>query len=155
MLAPSAPVVIDLLRSSMVALVATVSASGRPFLTPLWFVVDDGTLYLTTAGATRAARNVGRRPDVAVLLTGETRSQPGETLRLHGTATVHQGLPPWRILLRIAAKYYLTPGGLAVELSNVAKWRLRARYYAQAKGGAAYLRIVPTGGDVLERPWTG
>lgn len=43
------------------------------------------------------------------------------------------------------------PGGLAVELSNAAKWGLRARYYAQVKGGAGYLRVVPTGGEVLRR----
>ena len=56
------------------------------------------------------------------------------------------------VLLRIAAKDYAAPGGLAVELSNAAKWGLRARYYAQVKGGAGYLRVVPTGGEVLRRP---
>ena len=71
MLPPSAPVVVDFLHGSMVALVATVSATGRPFVTPLWFVVDGGTLYLTTGTATWAARNVARQPEVALLLTGE------------------------------------------------------------------------------------
>ena len=104
MLPPSAPVVVDFLRGSMVALVATVSAKGRPFMTPLWFVVDKGTLYLTTGTATWTARNVARQPEVALLLTGEGLTRPGEALRLRGTATVQPGLPPWRVLLRIAAK---------------------------------------------------
>jgi hypothetical protein len=151
MLLPSAPVVVDFLHGSMVALVATVSATDRPFVTPLWFVVDGGTLYLTSGTATWAARNVARQPEIALLLTGERLTRLGEVLCLHGMATVHAGLPPWRVLLRIAAKYYAAPGGLAVELSNVTKWRLRGRLYAQVKGGAGYLQVVPTGGEVLRR----
>jgi uncharacterized pyridoxamine 5'-phosphate oxidase family protein len=152
MLPPSAPVVVDFLRDSMVALVATVSSRGRPFMTPLWFVVDGGTLYLTTGTATWAARNVVQQPEVALLLTGESSTRRDEALRLRGTATVQPGLPPWRVLLRIAAKYYVAPGGLAVELANATRWGLRARYYAQVKGGAGYLRVVPTGGELLPRP---
>ena len=119
MLPPSAPVVVDFLRGSMVALVATVSAKAQP--------------------------------EVALLLTGEGLTRPGEALRLRGTATIQPGLPPWWVLLRIAAKYYAAPGALAVELSNATKWGLRARYYAQVKGGAGYLRVVPTGGEILRR----
>jgi hypothetical protein len=152
MLPPSAPVVIDFLRGSMVALVATVSAKGRPFMTPLWFVVDGGALYLTTGTATWVARNVARKPEVALLLTGEGLARSGEALCLRGTATVHAGLPAWQVLLRIATKYYAAPRGLAAELSNATKWGLRARYYAQVKGGAGYLRVVPSGGEVLRRP---
>lgn len=152
MLPPSAPLVVEFLRGSMVALVATVSAKGRPFMTPLWFVVDRGVLYLTTGTATWAARNVARQPKVVLLLTGEGLTRSGEALRLRGTATIQPGLPPWRVLLRIAVKYYAAPGGLAAELSNATKWGLRARYYAQVKGGAGYLRVVPTGGEVLRRP---
>jgi uncharacterized pyridoxamine 5'-phosphate oxidase family protein len=151
-LPPSAPLVVDFLRGSMVALVATVSAKGHPFMTPLWFVVDGGVLYLTTGTATWVARNVAHQPEVALLLTGERLTPSGETLRLRGTATVQPGLPPWRVLLRIAAKYYVAPGGLTVELSNATRWGLRARYYAQVKGGAGYLRVVPTGGEIFHRP---
>ncbi len=57
-----------------------------------------------------------------------------------------------RVLLRIAAKYYIAPGGLASELANVSRWRLRAFYYAQVRGGAGHLRIVPTGAELLLRP---
>ncbi|MFN8545087.1 MAG: pyridoxamine 5'-phosphate oxidase family protein [Candidatus Binatia bacterium] len=152
MLPADAPVVVDFLRGSMVVLVATVSAKGRPFLTPLWFVADGGALYLATSTATWAARNVAAQPQVSLLLTGEGLARPHEALRLHGTATIQSGFPPWRVLLRIAAKYYAAPAGLAVELSNAMKWGLRARYHAQVKGGAGYLRVVPTGGELLRRP---
>jgi predicted pyridoxine 5'-phosphate oxidase superfamily flavin-nucleotide-binding protein len=151
-LPPSDPVVRAFVAGSMVAHLATVSRAGRPFLTPLWFVADGGTLYLTTGLATRAATNLAHTPDVALLLVGEHLARAGDTLRLRGTATRQGGLPPLRILLRIAAKYYIAPGGLASELANVSRWRLRALYYAQVRGGAGHLRIVPTGAELLRRP---
>jgi hypothetical protein len=145
------PAVSALLDEAMVALVATRSAAGRPFVTPLWFVVDGGALYLTTGLETRAARNIARHPVVTVLLGGE-RGGRDALLRLRGTASGHAGLPSWRVLARIAAKYYVAPAALAVELSNAAKWGLRLRYYAQVKGGAGYLRIEPSAAEILRRP---
>ena len=73
-------------------------------------------------------------------------------LRLRGSATCHHGLPSWAVLLRIAAKYYVAPRGLAVELRNVRRWRLRRLYYGQVKGGFGHLRVVPTAAEFLPRP---
>src|SRR5262249_11882340 len=64
----SDPRVRDFLDASTVVELATVSPSGRPFVTPLWFVCDDGALYVTTAATSRAARNVAPHPAVAILL---------------------------------------------------------------------------------------
>jgi len=55
----------------MVVQVATLSPEGRPFVTPLWLVVEGGALYLTTGPATRASRNVAQHPDVVLLFHGE------------------------------------------------------------------------------------
>jgi hypothetical protein len=136
----------------MVALVATRSASGRPFMTPLWFVVDGGTLFFATGAGSWTSRNVSRHPDVALLFGGERAGPTDRILRLRGAATAVPGLPPWRVLLRIAAKYYLHPPALRVELRNLAKWRLRSRYHGQVKGGPAHLRVVPTTAEFLSRP---
>jgi nitroimidazol reductase NimA-like FMN-containing flavoprotein (pyridoxamine 5'-phosphate oxidase superfamily) len=149
---PADDAVREFLAASMVAQVATLSAAGRPFVTPLWFVVDDGTLYLTTGPGTRVGRNVDRQPAVTLLLRGERLRQQERMLRLHGTATCHRGLPSWRVLLRIAAKYYVSPAALAVELPNAARWRLRVLYYQQLKGGVGHLRIVPRSAEFLRRP---
>ena len=150
-LAPTDPKVAAILADSMVALLATRSRAGRPFVTPIWFVVDGGVLYMTTGLETRAARNIVRHPEVTVLLGGEPPH--GRTaLRLRGTATRHAGLPSWRVLARIAYKFYLSPAALAVELPNAARWRLRARYYAEVPGGAGHLRIVPSAAEILPRP---
>ncbi|HZP42228.1 MAG TPA: pyridoxamine 5'-phosphate oxidase family protein [Candidatus Binatia bacterium] len=145
------PTVRTFLRRGMVALVATRSAAGRPFLTPLWFVVHAGVVWVTTGTATRAARNVARHPDVTVLIHGETNAAE-VAVRLRGRATLRPGLPPWPVLLRIAVKYYLAPRALRSEVANVARWPLRTRYYASVAGGPGHLAIVPVAAEVVARP---
>jgi hypothetical protein len=135
------------LRRSMVVEVATLSAKGHPFVTPLWFVVDGGALYLTTGPETRAGRNVVGHPQVTLLFHGERR-----VLRMRGTGTCHRGVPSWRVLLRAAAKYYVGPRALPGELRNASRWTLRWRYYGQLKGGLGYLRVVPGAAALLPRP---
>jgi hypothetical protein len=140
------------LRRSIIAQVATRSPKGRPFVTPLWFVVDRGALYITTGPESWAGRNVVHDPKVVLLFSGERDRRPGAILRLRGSATCHRGLPSARVLVRIALKYYASPAALRVELRNARKWRLRMRYYGQVKGGFGYLRVVPTAADFLPRP---
>lgn len=143
------PAVRRFLERSLVAQVATLSPKGRPFLTPLWFVVDRGVLYITTGPGTRAGKNVTCHPEMAMLFRGERNQRATQVLRLRGTATCHFGLPAWRVLLRIAAKYYASPRALRVELPNARRWRLRRLYYGQVKGGFGYIRVVPTDFEFL------
>jgi hypothetical protein len=140
------------LRGSMIALVGTLSAKGRPFVTPLWFVVHHGALYITTGPGTWAGKNIQQHPDVTLLFSGERAGRPDRVLRLRGTATCHHGLPSWAVLLRVAAKYYISPRGLASELRNARRWRLRSLYYGQVKGGFGYIRIVPDAHEFVRRP---
>jgi len=141
-----------ILRDAMIVDLATVSAKRRPFVTPIWFVAEDGVLYMTTGTGTRAAKNIAAQPAVTLLFAGAHAERAAPVLRVRGTATCHAGLPPWRVLVRIAAKYYLSPSGLGSELANVAKWRLRVRYYAQVAGGPGHLRVVPAEAELLPRP---
>jgi hypothetical protein len=136
----------------MIVQVATRSPKGRPFMTPLWFVVDRGALYITTGPQTWAGRNVVQHPDVALLFNEGRRGRSDAVLRLRGVATCHHGLPSWRVLLRVAVKYYLSAGALRVELRNARRWRLRRWYYGQTEGGFGYLRVVPTAADFVPRP---
>ena len=148
---PADPEVRAFLRHSMVALIATRSANGRPFMTPLWFVADRGALFVTTGAGSLTTRNIAQHPDMTLLFGGERDGRTNQVLRLRGTATFQPGLPPWRILLRIAMKYYASPRALRVELRNRRKWRIRTRYYQQVKGGPGHLRIVPTTAEFLAR----
>ena len=69
------------LAHSMVVQVATVSAKGTPFVTPLWSVSHGGRLYITTGRRARAPRNLAQRPHIVVLCTGEWLGASGRALR--------------------------------------------------------------------------
>jgi hypothetical protein len=74
----------------MVAHVATRSASGRPFMTPLWFVADEETLFIATGAESWTSRNVSRHPGGGAVVqrrsVGANRSSP--------SSTRHRDLPP-------------------------------------------------------------
>ena len=137
------------IRRAMVVELATLSPKRRPFVTPIWFVATGGAIYMTTNPGSRAGRNVGVHPDVTLLFHGPAGER---AVRLRGRATCHAGLPPWHVLARIAAKYYVAPGALLLELRNARRWRLRARYYREGKGGVGYLRVVPEAAEPLPAP---
>jgi hypothetical protein len=147
-----APDVRAFVARSMVAHVATLSSRGRPFVTPLWFVDAGGVLYLTTAKGTRAARNVAHDAAVTLLFHGDPARRATRVVRMRATATCRSGMPPWSVLIRVAAKYYLAPRALAVELRHAGRWALRMRYYAQAEGGAGHLVVVPVAAEFLPVP---
>ncbi len=152
MLSPADAAVHRFLRGSMIVQVATLSPKERPFVTPLWFVAHRGTLYITTGPETRAGRNVQQHPEVTLLFTSERITAGERVLRLRGTATCRYELPSWAVLLRIAAKYYVSPRALRVELRHRRQWRLRNLYYGRVKGGFGHLRVVPYAVEFLSRP---
>jgi hypothetical protein len=144
------PLVTHVMRNSFVMRLATMSAAGHTSITPLWFVIDGGRLIAGTAASTVAVRNVRVDPRVTVLLDGERSGRSDLVLRLRGVAEAHEGMPPRSAIVRLATKYYLSPGGLACELRNSRRWRLRQRYYAQAD--AVWIAIAPTGAEFLTVP---
>lgn len=147
---PDDPIVRAFLARSLVARVATRSSRGWPALAPLWFVALGSRLYTGTGAATLAARNAAANPAVAVLLDAEADGPSAYVLRLHGRATVSRALPPWRAMLALARKYYLSPAGLRCEVANVAKWSLRRGYYAQAEAATIEIQIERV--ELLQRP---
>ena len=152
MLSPTDAAVRLFLRRSLIVELATRSPKGRPFLTPLWFVSHGGALYITTGPQTWAGKNIAQHPQVALLFNGERMSRCTQLLRLRGVATCHVGLPSWPVLVRAAAKYYVSPQALRVELRNASHWWLRNLYYGQLKGGVGYIRVVATAAEFIPRP---
>jgi len=147
---PDDPVVLGFLDHSFVARVATRSRTGRPALTPLWFVIEGGHFFMATGQAALAARNAVTNPEVAILLDGEAAGRSEYVLRVRGRAAVHPGLPTWGVLARLALKYYIAPPAVRVELAHASQWRLRQRYYAQGRG--AVIEVVPETAELLRRP---
>jgi hypothetical protein len=46
-------------------------------------------------------------------------------------------------------RYHLSPRGALSELRHAAQWPPRLLCYADARGGPAHLRIVPTAGELV------
>ena len=145
-----APEVRACIARARIALVATRSPRGAPFVTPLWFVVHAGRLLCTTSAASVTVRNVDADGAASVLLYDGVDESATRLLRLRGRATARRGRLPFGVVARMAAKYYASPAGLAVELAHARLWPLRMRYYAQSE--AALLDFVPEVAEFVPRP---
>ena len=144
---PDDPEVQGFLADSMVVELATLSRKAVPSLTPIWFVCDHGRIYMGTGAATLAVRNISARAGVVLLFDAERRGKSDRILRITGHATVRRDTPTLRVLLRMAMKYFLSPGGMRSELAHFRKWGLRRRYYAQGK--PAVIEVVPETAEFL------
>lgn len=140
---------LDFARRSRIALVASRSPRGTPFLTPLWVVERGGRLYCTTSAASVTVRNVEAHGEAVWLLYPAGDRGP-RALRLRGRATARRGRLPLGVVWAMARKYYAVPSGLAVELAHARLWPLRLRYYAQSE--PALLEFTPTAAEWLPLP---
>lgn len=88
---------------------ATTRADGRPHLVPIWFVVDDGTIWIATGATSTKVTNIRNQPQVTI---GIARvgpiDNPGD-LVIDGTATIFDTAPD-TVLNRLDAKYGWRPG---------------------------------------------
>jgi general stress protein 26 len=146
------PAVLDVLRRSMVARIATLSRNGRPSINPLYFVYLNGHIWLGTVDWTLAARNVKADPRVSVLF--EVEQDPGDhrVLRIRGRASVRTDQKAQRSYgLRAARKYFLTPGGMRNTLAHMRQLLLRRHYHAQAaeKGQPCFIEVTPEQAEFL------
>jgi PPOX class probable F420-dependent enzyme len=86
------------------AKLATVGRDGRPHVVPVWFVLDDEHLVITTMSGSAKARHLARDPRVAVSVDDER--PPFAFVTVRGTATLHPNpadLLHWTT--RIACRY--------------------------------------------------
>ena len=140
------PVVLDILRRSMVARIATLSRSGRPSVNPLYFIYLNGKILLGTPEWTLAARNIKANPRVSVLFNVERDPGDRRVLRIIGQARVRTDADALRSYNpRVALKYILTPGGIYNWLTHPRQLWLRRFYTAQSaqKGLASVIEVTP------------
>jgi hypothetical protein len=146
------PAVLDVLRRSMVARIATLSRNGRPSINPLYFVAPHGRIWLGTSEWTLAARNVLADPRVSVLFEVEQGRSPHRVLRISGWASVRTDQQAQRSYgLRVARKYVLTPGGIRNHLAHIRQFSLRLHYAAQSaeKGQPCVIEVIPLEAEFL------
>ncbi len=140
------PAVLDVLRRSMVARIATLSRNQRPSVTALYFVWLNGHVWLGTSSWTLAARSARDDPRVSVLFGVERNPRDHRVLRITGRANVRtdpQALRTYNV--RVACKYVLTPGGVRNMLAHIGLLRIMRRYSAQsvAKGRSCVIDVTP------------
>lgn len=144
--------VFTFMRRCMVARIATLSRSGRPSITPLYFTCPHGRIWLGTADWTLAARQVKADPRVNVLFEAERHPRDRRLLRITGSATVRTDLKTVRAYeLRVAFKYMLSPGGIRNNLTHLRLIPLMNRYHAQSakKGPACVIDVTPEHAEFL------
>jgi hypothetical protein len=146
------PAVIDILQRSMVARIATQSRDGRPSITPLYFVHQNGCIRLGTAEWTRAARQVTADAQVSLLFDVERDPRNRQVVRISGRARVRTDRQAQRsYALRAARKYVLTPGAIRDTLAHMWLLPVRRRYRAQSaeKGRSCVIDVTPEHAEVL------
>ncbi len=146
------PAVIDILRRSLVARIATLSSTGRPSINPLYFIYRDGHVWLGTSDWTLAARNVTADPRVSVLFNVERDRSDRRVLRVNGRASVKTD----RAVMdsynsRVARKYILTPRGILHYARNF-RLLLPMHYYhdqSKEKGLPCIIDLIPEQAEFL------
>ena len=75
--------VIEFLQKPNLAVLGTVSPAGRPQVTPVWFLFEDGHLLVNTSKGRIKLRNVEANP--AVTVTVVDRDDPYRYVQIQGT----------------------------------------------------------------------
>lgn len=146
------PAVRAIVRASRVARIATLSGSGRPSITALYFINLRGQIWLGTSDWTLAAREARADPRVSVLLARDLPPHGPPIVRVAGRATVRTDAAAQRAyVLRVALKYSLSPGQLRNTLAHLRLVPLRRRYHQQsaARGALCILAVAPERVELL------
>jgi general stress protein 26 len=151
-MSPHDPEVRDFLARSMIARVATLCPKGRPHMTPLWFVWDQGRIYMTSRDGSPAARNVSAHPAVVLLFDAERGPRPDRVLRIQGNATFRKERDLLRLVVRRQGrKYWFSLGGLRHLLSHPRQLPATVRYYTERRENAGVIEVTPERAEFLKR----
>jgi PPOX class probable F420-dependent enzyme len=90
------------LREEHVAAVSTLNKDGSPFITTIWYLLEeDGMIVMNTPRGTQKVKNLQRDPRIAICVGDETRS-----VSLYGTVTISEDKDVLRRdLERLTARY--------------------------------------------------
>jgi len=91
----------DLLQSS-VAIMATVGPDGRPQVSALWFLAQDGEVKISLNTGRQKTKNLKRNPKVSVLLLDH--ANPHRYVELRGDVEIEPD-PDYKFADLVGAKY--------------------------------------------------
>ena len=155
------PEVRELLARSMILRLAALSPMGQPHIRCLWFVCQQGRIYIFTGEASPTGRGISVHPDVTLLFDGERSPRSSRLLRVRGHAVFRKesGIVA-RVMLRLARKYFLTRPGLRNLLAHARTVPVTVRFYTKGwakvrketgKPPAMILEVLPESFEFLPR----
>ena len=100
----------EFLRGRRIACLATEEPDGSAYLTAVWFLYEEGVVYVGTSGTSRKARNAAARPRAAVMIDSRGPG-PQRGVAASGAATLLQGAEARAVNDRILERY-LPPAGV-------------------------------------------
>ena len=93
----------EFLGRTLVAVISTVDASGKPRSAPIWYQWEDGAAYMFTGRRTLKWRNIMRNPVASLCV--DWREPPYRSVVLDGTVEeVQRSL--YDLVLSMAVRYY-------------------------------------------------
>ncbi len=143
----------QIVRRATVARLATLSRSGRPAVTPIYFIQAGGHIWLGTVDWTLAARNVKTNPRVSVLLAIENQDPHRVLVRIRGRAVLRTDTRTQRkYSRRVARKYLLTADGLRDYLGHIPQLRPMHYYHADnaVRGQACVIDVAAEHIELLD-----
>ena len=93
----------------LIATLGTTNRDGSIHLTPIWYLYDDGRLYLPTGSRSRKARNIVARPKVTVLVD-QRHGERHAWASAGGDACLIAGADAQRINRRVRDRYLTASG---------------------------------------------
>lgn len=91
------------LQDELIIWLTTVTPSGRPQTSPVWFLWDGETILVYSKAGTARTRNIEANPAVSLNLDGD--GQGGSIVAIEGTANIDLDAPPPADIAEYAAKY--------------------------------------------------
>jgi PPOX class probable F420-dependent enzyme len=76
------------LARPIIARIATVRANGSPQLAPMWFLYEDGVMYMSTRTYAAKVKHIQKNPRVAVVVDEMVAPMKNKVLTIEGTAEV-------------------------------------------------------------------
>jgi PPOX class probable F420-dependent enzyme len=95
--------VVEFLQAPNLAVLGTVSPAGRPQVTPVWFLYEDGHIIVNTSQGRVKLRNVEANP--AVTVTVVDRNDPYRYVQIQGTVVALDRRNGDRDINRLSQRY--------------------------------------------------
>ena len=93
----------EFLTQTLVAVISTVDADGRPRSAPIWFQWEDGAAFMFTSRRTLKWRNIQELPHASLCI--DKREPPYESVIMDGPIQ-ESDRPLYDLVLSMALRYY-------------------------------------------------